>query len=441
MALLMVLSQLAAEDGFVLAGVAHVNHQLRGQDADEDEAFCRRLASALSLPCEVERIDVRRHAREAGTSVEQAAHVVRHTCFLRAVKHLAADTIAVAHTRDDQAETFLLRVVRGAGPRGLAGIHPRTGVVIRPFLETPRAEIHAFLKASGTAFREDGTNADVAIPRNRIRHELIPYLEARFSPGVIQVLAREAAIARDDAEWLDRAAAEAAVRLVVWKDGAAEIDVAGLIAEPPALSRRVIREVQAVVARGRFVGFEAAEAVLSVAVSNFSGPFDLPGHRVNRLGGKLVLTPYAGRSRRLRSRTGRGFSYPLEVPGSVVVPEAACAITAEPVELAAGSSAERLGPLIGRGPRVVAEASQLTPPLLVRSRRPGDAFRPLGLHGRKKLQDFFVDEKVLQALRDTVPLVVDSRGQIVWVAGHALAEDFRVTDRTTAVVILRQEPI
>ncbi len=123
------------------------------------------------------------------------------------------------------------------------------------------------------------------------------------------------------------------------------------------------------------------------------------------------------------------------------VPEAACAITAAISAMPSGKSADGAWTLAGRGNEAVVEAASLTGPLSVRNRRPGDRFRPLGLHGRKKLQDWFVDAKVARAERDSIPVVVDSKGQIVWVAGHTMAEDFRVTDRTRAVVILRRIPI
>ena len=185
-----------------------------------------------------------------------------------------------------------------------------------------------------------------------------------------------------------------------------------------------------------------------LAVSKQSGPLDLPGHRVNRVGETIVLTNREGRPPRRRSvnaeRAKAGvagtFEYQLAVPGHVRVPEAACAIVAEAHTIASDEPAAARWPLTSRGDRVVVEGAGIQGPLVVRNRRPGDRFRPLGLQGRKKLQDFFVDEKVLRSERDAVPLVVDSKGQIVWVAGLSVAEDFRVTDRTKAVVILKRQP-
>jgi tRNA(Ile)-lysidine synthase len=442
-AMLIILRELAAESRFELVGLAHLNHQLRGAEADADEAFCARLAASFGLPFDVEQIDVRRLAADQAISIEHAAHTARHAFYDRAAVRAKATAVAVAHTRDDQAETFLLRLLRGAGPRGFGGMHPQSGFVIRPLLDASREEVRDFLSSRQVEFREDASNADVAIARNRVRHELIPFLRERFSPGIINVLDREAAIARDDSEFLDQAAALASGTLVTLTSEGVEIDVEGLLVQPPAIARRVIRDAQQLVTGSRFIGFESIDAVLAAAVSKSPEALDLPGHRMNRRGGVLVLTksrPGRGRDRSDGLRD-LGFAYALDVPGEVKVPEAACAITAATDTLIDGESPAARWTLASRGNVVVIEAGGISGPLVVRNRRPGDRFRPLGLKGHKKLQDFFVDEKVRRSDRDTIPLVVDSSGQIVWVAGHAVAEEFRVTDRTRAVVILKRLPV
>src|SRR5687767_4635291 len=172
-AMLLALGEVSKTEGFHIAGAAHLNHQLRGTESDGDEQFCRDLADALNVPIEIDRVDVAQLARDTGASIEHAAHVARYAFFDRAAASLGAGAVAVAHTKDDQAETFLLRLLRGAGPRGLSGMHPRTGIVVRPLIETSRSDVRDFLQAGGVAFREDASNADLAIPRNRIRHELL----------------------------------------------------------------------------------------------------------------------------------------------------------------------------------------------------------------------------------------------------------------------------
>jgi tRNA(Ile)-lysidine synthase len=437
-ALLHVLLDLAKEESFHVIGVLHLNHVLRGAESDADELFCRQVASSLGLPARIGRVDVAARARAARVSVEQAGHIARHEFFDCAAAELGATRVAVAHTKDDQAETFLLRLLRGAGPRGLGGISPEWGIVTRPFIHTSRADVRAFVQARGLAFREDASNGDVAIPRNRVRHELLPLLERRFAPGIVDILDREAAIARDDAECLEEAARSAGARLVSRTARGVEIDADALVREPRALARRVIRIAQQMAAGERFVGFDAVEAVLRFAVSKSTGQLDLPGHRVNRRAGALVLSTSRGRE---KPAAAADFSYQLEVPGRVVVPEAACAISAVTHKIRyRGSVAEFWGPGADRD-QVVVEAGRLAGPLAVRNRRPGDRFRPLGLGGRKKLQDLFVDAKIDRFDRQVTPVIVDSSGRIVWVAGHALAEEFRVTDTTRDVVILKRVPI
>jgi tRNA(Ile)-lysidine synthase len=438
-ALLFVLREIAKAERFVVVGAAHLNHQLRGADADADAEFCGDLVGRLETPIDIERIDVARLARETGISIEHAAHVARYAFFDRAAARLGATAIAVAHTKDDQAETFLLRLLRGAGPRGLSGIHPRAGIVVRPLIETSRAEVRAFLRAADIPFREDASNADLAIPRNRIRHELLPLLNSRFSPGIVDILDRAAAIAREDADYLEDAARAAAARLVSQTSRGVEIDAEALLAEPTAIARRVIRLAQQrAAANERFVGFDAGEAVRRFAVSKSTGQLDLPGHRVNRRGRALVLTGSRGRE---RPAPARDFMYHLEVPGRVSVPEAACSISADARSVPPGRAAGDVWHLAGRRDQAVIDARRMRTPLAVRNRRPGDKFRPLGLNGRKTLQDFFIDAKIDRFEREITPVIVDSEGEIVWIAGHALAEEFRVTDTTKDVLILRRLPV
>jgi tRNA(Ile)-lysidine synthase len=438
-ALLCALRELAESERFHVVGAAHLNHQLRGADADADAEFCRNLTAALGVRFDVERADVAALAREMGLSVEHAAHTVRHAFFDRAAARLGATAIAVAHTKDDQAETFLLRLLRGAGPRGLSGIHPRSGIVVRPLIDTSRSDVRAFLHAAGIAFREDASNADVSIPRNRIRHELLPLLDARFAPGIVDVLDRAAAIAREDADYIEDAARAAAARLISRTPRGVELDADALMAEPPAIARRVIRLAQQMTAGAdHFIGFDAGEAVRRFVVSKSTGQLDLAGHRVNRRGGAVVLTESRGRE---KPAPAADFIYQLAVPGEVAVPEAACAISADMKPVPAGRSAREVWHLAGRSDEAVIEARRLAGPLAVRNRRPGDSFRPLGLNGRKTLQDFFVDAKIERFEREITPVIVDSAGQIVWIAGLALAEEFRVTEATKDVVILKRLPI
>ena len=432
-----VLCELAPAANWSVAGLLHVNHLLRGTASDGDETFCRDFAATLGVPITVERVDVAARARAERVSIEAAGHRVRYALFERAVEEGRADLVATGHTRDDQAETVLLRLVRGAGPAGLAGIRPRAGPVVRPLLDVRRSELREYLGRRGSPHREDPSNRDERILRNRVRHRLIPVLAEHFSPAVTDALARGAAIARDDADWLDRAANAAAAEIVQYEEGTLdargdcgggrfEVDAARLAAAPPALARRVALHVLER-AGGRRVGFEHVERLRRLAEGGVAAA-DFPGCRVERRGAKLRFTPRSGRG--ARPAAGACFEHRLDVPGEVVVPEAGLRVTAE--------RGERPARLAGRGEVAVLPAARIAAPLTVRNRRPGDVFRPLGLGGRrKKLQDFFVDRKVPRDRRGTVPLVVDARLGIVWVAGHAVAEGARMIDSDTGVVTLK----
>ena len=439
-ALAALLCELAQGAGWSFAGLLHVNHGLRGAAADGDEAFCRDVAATLGVPIAIERVDVAARARAERVSIEAAGHRVRYELFARAVREGRGDLVATGHTRDDQAETVLLRLIRGAGPAGLAGIRPRIGAVVRPLLDVRRDELREYLGWRGLPHREDPSNRDERILRNRVRHRLIPFLADHFSPAVTDVLARDASIARDDADWLDEAANAAAAEIVQYKEGPLdaggdfaggrfEVDAARLAAAHAALARRVALQVLER-AGGRRVGFDHVERLRRLAEieGTTSVAADFPGCRVERRGTTLGFTRWRGRP--APAAGAESYVYPLAVPGAVEVSEAGLRITAE--------HGDRPDRLVARGGVVALPAARITLPLTVRSWRPGDVFRPLGLGGRrKKVQDFFVDRKVHREQRATVPLVVDDRLGIVWVAGHGLGEGARMIGSDEGVIILK----
>ena len=432
-ALLHLLHELQQEGDLVIGGVAHFNHRLRGAVSDEDEAFVRSLADSFAIPFVVDSADVAAAAHTDRTSLELAGRRLRYEFLGRAAVSLAVDRVAVGHTRDDQAETVLMRLVRGAGPVGLAGIHPRAGMIVRPLVDITRRELRRYLSERAISFREDASNADVAIPRNRIRHELLPVLKERFSPGIVETLGRQAEIAREDAEYFDAIVASELRRVIRKTDDGLAIDLPTLAAYPPAIARRLVRRAMELVAPGRFLGFDAVESVLDLTDKNCEkGQIDAPGQRVERCGETLVLHVRQGRKLSADADQPVAFSYSLSVPGEVPLPEAHCLISAEFGRDATGQdwTAEPAD-------SAVVAATALVDPLTVRSRQAGDVFRPFGLGRRKKLQDFFVDRKIRRSVRDRVPIVVDGRGRIVWVAGYAIGEEFRVIDPAEAVVILR----
>src|SRR5262249_14986847 len=277
----------------------------------------------------------------------------------------------------------------------------------------------------------DETNADVGIPRNRVRAELLPMLEDRFNPGVVDVLADQAELARHEFLWMEAELERLKLEPGTRKGESVSFEIETLEGVPVALRRFAVWKAMTAIAGERPVSFDHVEAAMRLIGGDDSTvSFEGPGQTVHRIASRLVLTKRAARHTRERQATA--FRYPLPVPGEVRVAEADCVVTAE---LAVGSSAAAVRAAAGNR-AVAVGADPGGGALSIRSRRPGDRFSPLGLGGRKKLQDFLVDRKVPRAARDGVPLVVDGNDRIVWVAGHGIDRVFRVTDASQTVVIL-----
>jgi len=431
-ALLWLLHRLSADLAFTVAGVVHVHHGLRGEDADADEAFVRALAARLELRCEVARVDVAALARARRQSIEAAARDARYAFFDEAAGRLNASRIATGHTMDDQAETVLLRLLRGAGGRGVTGIRLRRGKLIRPLLECRRADLVPYLAALGEPYREDASNRDRAIARNRIRHELLPVIE-RLAPGGVRALARFARLAGDDEAYLERVAIEAAGISVLSSGAGVEVQRGALAGLPPPIVRRIIRRAVADAAPDVTLAVGHVDAVRMLAAADKpEGHLDLPGLSVDRRG--EVVTLSRGRSAPGRDASDTrpaSYEYVLPLPGSVDVPEAGVTIAATTVPPADGARVPCPAPDVA-----VVQAGSIAAPFAVRSRRPGDRLRPLGAPGRRKLQDVLVDRKVPRRERDRVPIVVDRAGRIVWVAGLVVADECRVTAPEAGMVIL-----
>jgi len=429
-ALAWILKDLHDRGLLVLAAVGHVHHQLRGAEADDDEAFVRELAARIGVTFLTGRVDVKAAVERDGGSVESVARRLRYAWLERAAADAGATHIATGHTLDDQAETVLLRLLRGAGGRGLSGIRPVRGPVVRPLLDCRRADLSAYLASIGETFRDDATNRDLEVPRNRVRHELLPVIE-RIAPGGVDSLARAAALAADDEDFLSQAAIDAARSHVLTGEGG--LNAVLLNAFPPAIARRVVREAIESAAPESAGHISAAhiEAVRKLAASGESGHLDLSGVAAECDGrllrfkapGALVHAPV--------------FVYELKLPGRVEVPEANFVIAAERRDQSAPRGVET------NKDRATLEVSvDLTAfawPFSVRNRRPGDRIKPLGGSGRKKVQDLLVDMKMPRADRDRVAVVVDANGQLVWVVGVTPADEFRVRTTGAEMVVLRVE--
>ena len=432
-ALLHVLAALAPRARARLVGLVHVHHGLRGAAADDDAAFCEQLATTLGIPFDLVHVDVAAEAVRRRWSLERTGHVLRHAAFRLVARRRLATRIAVGHTVDDQAETVLLRFLRGAGTRGLAGMWPMQGLLIRPLIEVRRTDVEHYAADRGLSWREDATNRDLAIPRNRVRHDVLPVLMAVAGATLPERLARQAETWRDDERWLAACVAvELPSVLMPHADGGYLLDLPRLDAVPPMLRRRVRMAVlEQMLPKGRVTlslvdGLERLETV--------------------RLGRRARLGPLAvwrtGAQLRLEALPESSNTTPqpplteqrLTIPGVVVVNEADLRIEASVLRRAAWEADGH--PALPDGASAALDADTAGSALLIRGRQPGDRMRPTGAPGSQKIQDLMVNRKIPRQDRDLIPILTTEAGQIAWVVGLAVGEEFAVKAHTTAVLLL-----
>ncbi len=403
--------------------LAHFNHKLR-RDADKDEEFVHGLARAYSLPLYVKRENIRAYAREHKLNVEEAGRFRRYEFLRVTAAKIGANRIATGHTMTDQAETFLLRLLRGSGPQGLAGIAPAiNGLIIRPLVEVERRDVERHLKARGVACRVDESNFDRRYLRNRIRLELIPLLERKFEPRVVPHLSQLAAIIREEDGWLESLAEEEARRALMPGQGRVILDARVLSSLPPGLARRVVR-IFLSRAKGdlRRITFKDVESVRSLAGGK---EIHLPGRiTLRREKDKIFIKPPP----RPRVR----YEYTWNGEKNLAIQEINLQFCGAKM-----SGWKKNDLRFDNDRRAYVDAARLRFPLLVRNRREGDRFQPLGAPGRKKLKEIMRAQGIPASERDIRPVFL-SEGRIVWVLGLPVAEEFKVTSRTKKISVIEK---
>jgi tRNA(Ile)-lysidine synthase len=376
---------------------AHLNHGIRGDEADRDEAFVRNLCAR----CDIEIIVERARGLSADIpNLEERAREARHAFLDAAADRVGADYIALAHHADDQAETVLMRMLRGAGAAGLAAMAERgPGRIIRPMLDVTRVEVLAYLKSIGEQFVNDSSNQSSALLRSRIRTELMPMLERNYAPGLRGRLVQLAAEMRA----LDDFVAQAARRELETLASDDILDISRFAQLHPAvqaeLIRQYIRHATGNLRRIERVHIEAIRRLCLDGPPN--GALDIPGMHLVREYSRLRIAPPGQAS-------SEPFMVRLEV-GSVEVPQAGFMFETKVIARGSvGTPESKFEALF--------DASAASEGLLVRSFRPGDRIAPLGVSGHRKITDIFVDNKVPVARRASFP-IVELRGAIAWVPG------------------------
>ena len=406
--------------------LAHFNHRLR-DEAGGDERFVRDLARRWVLPLAVGAADVRSYAARKKINLEEAGRELRYRFLRRAAAAGGATKIATGHTMTDQAETVLMRLMRGTGLAGLAGIAPLVAgppcPIIRPLLGLAGPDLRAWLETEGRPFREDASNRDGRFLRNRIRAELLPELARRYEPQIVAHLARLAGIVREDDELLHGFVRELLDEFVLRRRGSVELDLKTLPLLLPALARRVTREFLREIAGGlRDISYDDVASLLRLG----------EGKELTIRRG-LVLRREAGRvGLKKPALPARPYEERWDGRGALALAGAGLTLKGS-----MRKAAPRRRPVRNDDRRRAdLDAAKLSFPLTVRSRKPGDLYRPLGAPGRKKLKEILRARGIPSGGRDRLPVVL-SRGEIVWVPGLPIGERYRITDATAAVFSIR----
>lgn len=404
----------------------YIDHGLRPEEIGREIDFCSSLSKQYNVPFLSASIDVRSRAKNGKLNLQEAARQLRYATYDETAYRIGAQKIALGHTADDQAETILMHLFRGSGPTGLAGIPPVRKNIVRPLIEVERSEIEAFLTSAGIDFITDSSNRKKDYARNRVRLSLIPMLR-EFNPDITATLARTGEIMRDEERYFEIIVTKTLMKLISRKtESRIELFLAPFEIMDKVVIRRVLRRVIDETRGLRSISFIHIEDMINLIRNG------APGDRIYLPGGIRIIKDYS--TIILTSEAPVTLNrYTLAIPGETILKEAGILIKASETatrETDAYHHVPGLWKFLG-----VFDADTIHSPLTARPREPGDFFYPLGFGKRKKLQDFFVDQKVPRDERDRIPIIV-SGDDIVWVVGYRADERFKVTAHSERILVL-----
>ena len=415
--------------------VAHLNHQLRGAESDSDASYVSELARRLDVSATIERRDVAIYRDQKGGSLEEAAREVRYSLLAEIAGGTGASKVVVGHTRDDHIETIVMHLLRGAGTTGLCGLQPRSALpygensgpleIVRPLLELTRQETLDYCQLYNLAPRSDSSNLSSSFLRNRVRLELLPILRS-YNPSIDKALLRLADISVDDISFIKEKASSLWKKLAGEEGDVVYLDMSQMATLPRAMQRQIFRRAVKQL-RGNLKDVEAdhIEAMMDFLLKPAGKKLCLPdGLTLSTEYGRLVLASAQASICPLPPLKGMS---KINIPGETDLPgwRVRADITQEVVGDDNGITASFDLDKVGRE-------------LVVRRRRPGDRFQPLGMSQTKKLQDFMVDSRIPRSWRDRVPLTC-SPEQILWVVGWRIDDRVKVTENTKKVLRLQFE--
>nr|WP_092073684.1 tRNA lysidine(34) synthetase TilS [Dendrosporobacter quercicolus]NSL47967.1 tRNA lysidine(34) synthetase TilS [Dendrosporobacter quercicolus DSM 1736]SDM65599.1 tRNA(Ile)-lysidine synthase [Dendrosporobacter quercicolus] len=390
--------------------VAHVDHMLRGEDSEADAEFVAKFCRQLNLACYRTAVDVPGYIAETGRSLQDAARKLRYEYLRQTALGIGQAKIATGHHRDDQAETILINLLRGAGSTGLSGMKPYHAGIIRPLLGISRAEIEQYCQNQGLIPRQDSSNFKTDYLRNRIRLNLLPELEQNYNQAIKETLCRTAELIGGELDFIRQTLVDVWPQIVREEQDRFFVRRSGLAGLHIAQQREIIRlAIEKKQGSSRGITFVHVEKLIEMALTGRTGSvLELPG-RLRARAGYDEVEVYRQAEPELSPPVA---ARRLNLPGKTYVPELHLTIVAE----LCTAVPEKLPPA-----SAVFAWSELEPPLYIRTRRDGDRFRPKGFNGSKKVKDFFIDAKIPREKRAITPIIYDGKG-ILWVGGYRQAE-------------------
>ena len=400
--------------------VAHCNFHLRGEESDGDEQFVREYAEQKGIQCFVKHFDTEQYAAEQGVSIEMAARDLRYAWFEQLRQQLGYDKIAVAHHADDQAETFFINLLRGAGLRGLKGMQPQNGVIIRPMLWASREQIHQYAVENQITWREDHTNAETIYLRNKIRNQLLPVFD-ELHPEARQGLYKSLGHLSAENE-LYRELLKEKLEQIVELDGEVQrlpFDALKLgIVGPSTGSGTSVFAFQLLFEWLRQFGFntDQCQFIFDAMQTGMGNKYYSPTHQLVIGRDELQLS---------KIKSVEDEEIQIEIGEEQIT---------TPIHLCFSRFERTSDFVIDKSPDVaLLDADQILFPLTLRHWQHGDRFHPLGMKCSKLLSDFFVDQKFTEAQKANVFLLVSADNQILWVVGHRIDDRYKVTSETKSV--------
>ena len=422
--------------------VGHLHHHMRGEQADKDAEIVADFCRSRNVPVTIGHAQVFDLAQELGVGVEEAGRIARYQFLFDLSQEVGGSKIAVGHNMNDQAETVIMRLVRGAGTQGLAGIPPVKGEIIRPIIYIPRDEIEEYCRIKGLPVITDIYNFDLAYTRNLVRHKIIPEMKELFNPSIVEVLSQTAEVLRWDAEYLEHVA-DCAFKRISFKEGRMTfVDEGDLAKLPKAISSRVLESAWR----------ECAEQTENLHIRHVIRLLDENESTLTLPGGVIAHKHdgYIG----FYPPPPEDLDVPIQVPGITVIPELGISVKTRVFDKPDGFIQEdgRIADHAVEGAnsfnsaftvelKALADYNICGDVIRVRTRKPGDRFKPLGMDGKeKKLQDFLVSAGISRYYRNFIPIFVSGE-KIVWVGGFRLDEEFKVTEDTLKILEITIEPL